>query len=319
MYKQAINDNYVSNYNNGISIWDIANKYNDTYKNVSEAITGHRFEARLLPVEEKCRIVEMYNNGMSTVKIGKMYGLNNKPIAVVLKEFGIDRTGVGRRRYSLDESYFETIDSANKAYIIGFLSADGCNFPNKGTVSMSLEECDKEILEKIRTETNNERPLEFIDYSNKHDFGYTYKNQYRLLMFSRKICDDLNNVGVIPNKSLRLEFSKSIPEEFIPDYIRGVFDGDGSMGVRSLETYTGTISLSITSTYSFCNTLQIILNNLHIESRISDASNNNGITAALYIYKKESMKKFLDWIYKDAELYLKRKHDIYLYHYQIAA
>lgn len=319
MYKQAINDDYINDYNNGISIWDIAMKYNDTYKKVSEAITGHRFETRLLPINEKYRIVELYNNGMSTVKIGKLYGVNNKPIAVVLKEFGIDRTGVGQRHYFLDENYFEKIDSANKAYIIGFLSADGCNYPDKGTVSMSLEECDKEILEKIRIETKNERPLEFIDYTNKHDFGYTYKNQYRLLMFSRKICNDLNNIGVVPNKSLCLEFSKSIPEKFIPDYIRGVFDGDGSMGVRNLKVYNGTLSLSITSTYSFCNTLQSILNKQNIESKISEASNNNGITASLSIHKKESMKKFLDWIYKDAVLYLKRKHDIYLYHYKIAS
>ena len=319
MYKQAINKEYIKEYDNGFSIWDIAAKYNDTYKNVTEAITNHRFEARFLPVSEKKRIVSLYQNGMSTVKIGNLYGINNKPVAIVLKEYGINRTGVGQRKYAINENYFSTIDSSNKAYIIGFLSADGSNNPKKQTVSMSLEECDKEILEKIRLEVNSERPLEFLDYSNKHDFGYTYKNQYRLLFFSKKICNDLIKIGVIPNKSLCLEFSNCIPEKYYPDYIRGIFDGDGSIGVHSLQTYKGYLSVSITSTFAFCNRLQTILSNLGINSRVSEASNKNGITASLMITAKDSIKKFLDWIYKDAKLYLKRKHDVYLYHYNLAA
>lgn len=310
---------YIKEYNNGFSIWEITKKYNDTYKNVSEAISGHRFEARFLPTSEKERIVSLYRNGMSTVKIGNLYGVNNKPISVVLDEYGIDRVGIGRRKYIINENYFSLIDSPNKAYIIGFLSADGSNNPQKQTVSMSLEECDKEILEKIRLEIGSERPLEFLDYSNKHDFGYTYKNQYRLLLFSKKICDDLLKIGVIPNKSLQLEFSDHIPEKFYSDYIRGVFDGDGSIGVHSLQTYKGHLSLSITSTFAFCNKLQSILNNMNIKSRVSEASNKNGITAMLSISAKDSIKTFLDWIYKDADLYLKRKHDVYLYHYNLVA
>ena len=54
------------------------------------------------------------------------------------------------RRYNLDEEYFDNINSQNKAYILGFLYADGSNNPKKHTVSISLQEEDRYILEWMR-------------------------------------------------------------------------------------------------------------------------------------------------------------------------
>jgi len=316
MNKQPINKDYIKEYNNGLSIWDICNKYNNTYKNVYESITGHRFEARLLPEYEKERICELYLSGNSTVKIGRMYGVNNKPIAIILKEYNIKREqGRFVRKYHINEFYFDTIDTPNKAYIIGLLSADGCNYPKKQTISISLEESDREILEKICKEMDNEHPLEYLDYTDKHDFGYHYKNQYRMLIFSSHMCSRLSEIGIIPNKSLSLKFSSCIPDEYLSHYIRGIFDGDGSIGVRDLSNYKGNVSVSITSTFDFCLKLQEILQKLDIESTVIEASNHNGITAYLSISKNTYKKKFLDWIYKDADLYLKRKYDVYIQHY----
>ena len=313
-----INNDYLQSYNEGMTIWQIAEKYNDTYKNTYEYVIEKPFAAKNLPIEEKKRICELYNNGLSTVKIGEMYGTRHKPIAKVLEEFNIQRNQAKFvRKYSLDETYFDNIDTPNKAYVVGFLSADGCNNISKGTISMSLEACDKEILEQICIDMKNEHPLEFIDYTNKHDFGYTYKDQYRMLIFSIHMCHQLEKIGVVPNKSLKLKLSESIPKEYYSHYIRGIFDGDGSMGAKSLDTYKGSLSLSITSTYDVCIELQNILNEMGINSRIVEASNHNGITAVLNIDKSNSIKKFLDWIYKDAELYLKRKYDLYLYHYKL--
>lgn len=316
MEKQKINIEYIKDFQSGLSIWDIAKKYNNTYKNVSESITGHRFEAKLLPFNEKEKIRNLYLEGNSTVQIGKLYGVNNKCIASVLNEYNICRNqAIFVRKYNVNETYFDSIDTPNKAYIIGLLSADGCNYPEKGTIYISLEECDVDLLNRIREEMKNEHPLEFIDYTNKHDFGYTYKNQYRMLIFSSHMCKVLEDIGIIPNKSLLLKFSEAIPIEFYSHYIRGVFDGDGSLGVKDINTYKGTISISITSTFDFCNHLQKILNEMDINSIVSEASNKNGITAVLNINKNESKFKFLNWIYEDADLLLQRKYEIYLRHY----
>ena len=309
MNKCDIDYKYVEEYNNGLSIWQIAEKYNDTYKNSYEKITGNRFESRLLPDIEKEKICEMYLNGMSTVKIGKMYGLWNHSIAKVLKEKDIERdSSVFVRKYALDEAYFDEIDTPTKAYIYGFLLSDGTNNPDKGTVSISLQEEDKNILERMRREMKSEKPLEYLDYSNKHDFGYHYKNQYRMLLFSRRICSSLSKHGLVKNKSLVVEFP-NFNDEIMPSMIRGMWDGDGTLGL-----YNNTINISLTATRMFCEGLEKYLEiKLNIKScHIYDSSCHNGITKCICIGKNKDKIKFLKWMYKDANIYLQRKYDKYI-------
>ena len=275
-----------------------------------------RYNEKYFTEEEKEQIIQMYLNGISTVKIGKKFMVSHKIIAKVLDQFGIPRTGVGRRKYNLNENYFDEIDTHNKAYCLGFLYADGCNSMSKGTISMSLAEDDKEILEKIRSEIGSEKELEFIDYTTKHDFGYKYKNQYRLLLFSAHMCRSLESHGMTPNKSLSLEFP-NIKQEFIPDFIRGMFDGDGSVYQGKKPTQ---FTLTITSTNDFCKKLKEIVEiTLDVNCHIYDASNHNGITKVFAISGKNQVKTFLDWIYNNAEMFLERKYQRYLkYFYKIA-
>lgn len=324
MKKQKLNNNYIKDYNNGLTIWQLVEKYHDTYKNISEAISGHRFEARLLPDNEKSRIIQMYNDGLSTVKIGKIYGVNNKSIAVVLEENGISRNQKRFvRKYTINESFFDNIDTQDKAYCLGFLAADGCNFPKKGTISMSLEECDKNILEKMCTVMNNQHPLEYIDYSNKHDFGYTYKNQYRMLIFSSHMCNSLIDKGIIPSKSNSLKFPYFLTEELLPHYIRGLSDGDGSLGYKNKENFISKgekkLNYSLTSTIYMCNGIaEYLYKNMDIIPKIIEASNHNGYTYSLYITKQNDIITFLNWLYQDCNLYLQRKYDLYQYYLSVA-
>lgn len=318
MNKCAVNSIYVNEILCGLSIWDIALKYNDTYKNVYESTSGKRFEARFLPETEKQKICDLYlSRKMSTVQLGQLYGVGNKCIAVVLKERDIQRCSQEfNRQYSVDEHYFDAIDNSNKAYCFGLIAADGnVNF-NKRTISICLEECDKEILELVNKEIKNSKPIDFIDYSNKHDFGYTYKNQYCLRIFSTHMCNTLISQGIAERKSYHFQFPK-LDTDLLSHFVRGYFDGNGSMGFRNVTNYMAKskgcrLSLSITSTFEFCNSLSDLLLSLGIYSKVAEASNKNGITAALYISKIKDINLFLEWMYKDANIYLKRKHDIYL-------
>ena len=261
--------------------------------------------------EEK-NIIDLYQNkNMSTVKIGKKYGCSHKKIAKVLESYNIPRTGISRRKYRINENFFDKIDNQDKAYILGFLYADGCNYKPKQTVSMSLQEEDFDILEKIRVCMGNEHPLEYIDYSNKHDFGYTYKNQYRMLIFSKHMCDSLDNIGMTPNKSLTLEFPM-IDKELYRHFIRGYFDGDGSVYQSFVNENNKPVTLTITSTLLFLEKIkQIISDELGIYAGIYDASNHNGITKVLSM-STEASNIFLDWLYLDANLYMQRKYDRYM-------
>lgn len=109
----------------------------------------------------------MYKKGLSITQIGEKLKIYHKLVSKVLKENNIERKNNNKRTYKLNEHYFDKIDTPNKAYILGFFYADGCNIMSKSTVTMSLEETDKEILEKIRLEIGSERQLEFIEQSKK--------------------------------------------------------------------------------------------------------------------------------------------------------
>lgn len=279
-----------------------------------DTIERKNYKKYLFTEEQKKLICDLYEEYGSTVKVGEKFGVGHKVIAKVLKEFGIARTAASKRKYALNEHYFDEIDTPNKAYIFGFLMADGCNNKSKSTISMSLEEKDKEILDKIRMEIGSERPLEFIDYTNKHDFGYTYKNQYRLLMFSIHMCEVLEQYGMIPNKSLIAEFPV-LPASLVKHFIRGLFDGDGSVYrskyKKTRNSYQHT--LTITSTFSMCEKLvEIVEREVKINCHIYDASNRNGITKVFTISGKNQIKKFMDWMYQDADLFLQRKYNRYL-------
>lgn len=267
--------------------------------------------------EQENQIIDMYlNQNMSTVKIGKMFGCTHKPILKVLERHNIPRTGVGQRKYKLDEHYFDVIDTPNKAYILGFLYADGNNSMEKQTIKMALEESDINILETIRNELNSEKPLVYVDNSKYKRNGYTSKNQWYLEFHSKHMCEVLNDIGMIPNKSLKLEFP-NIQENLYSHFIRGYFDGDGSI-YKHCKLNSAT--LTITSTESFCKKLkEICEKELGIYCGIYDASNHNGITKVFSIGCKNSCKILLDWLYTDAEMYLQRKYDRYIsYFYSVA-
>lgn len=286
----------------------------DIYK--VECVERKNYKKYIFSEEQKNLVVKLYKEYGSAPKVGKLFGVGNHVIEKILKERGVERIGVGRRTYQINERYFDKIDTSNKAYILGFLYADGSNVKSKRTVSMSLEERDRDILEDIRNEIGSERPLEFIDYSNKCDFGYTYKNQYRLLLFSSHMCNTLEQIGMIPNKSLVVDFP-TLPNEFIRHFVRGLFDGDGSVyrnKYKNRNSYQHI--LTITSTLMLCEKLvDIVENTLGINCHIYDASNHNGITKVFNISGKNQIKKFMDWIYDDADLKLQRKYDRYIQYF----
>lgn len=284
------------------------------YKNGKEVYNKISFnEAELEDIKNS------YLNGESSVSIGKRYGYSHKPILKALREMGVEidqKRFV--RKYKLNESYFDVIDVPSKAYILGLLHSDGSNNMNKSTISISLQEEDRELLEKVRKEIGSEKPLEYLDYTNKHDFGYNYKNQYRLLMFSSHMCNQLDLLGITPNKSLTIGFPDWISNDLLSHYIRGVYDGDGSIYSFYRNDNNIPITVTITATSSFCEELKIRCEKiLGITAGIYDASCHNGITKVFTLSGRNISKTFLDWIYKDADLYLQRKYDRYCKYYGI--
>ena len=100
--------------------------------------------------ESKCQeMVNLYLTGeYSCHAIGKIHGTVGMSVWNVLKRHGV-KVNKTNRKYTLDESYFDQIDTEEKAYFLGLLYADGCNYEKKNTISIGLQDKDILILENL--------------------------------------------------------------------------------------------------------------------------------------------------------------------------
>ncbi len=119
------------------------------------------------------------------------------------------------------KDFFRKIDTEEKAYWLGFIAADGNISKDKYTCSIEIKQSDKEHLEKFSKIFNNYYPVLQIDK--------VYPS-VKICIHSKQCCLDLEQYGIIPNKSLILDINFNlISEELLPHFIRGYFDGDGSI------------------------------------------------------------------------------------------
>jgi len=263
--------------------------------------------------KEKIEILEKYKTGKFTCEsLSKEYDISRKAISGLLKRRGIivnNNQSNLQRKYTLNESYFDIINTEGKAYFLGLLYADGYNNENRNCVQITLQERDKEILEIFNSELASNRPLLFI---NQKKYNTNAQNTYRLSISSKKISDKLKELGCPQKKSFIIKFPGKgiISNDLLRHFIRGYFDGDGSFSYhhnKSCNCYQ--YSSSIVSTENFCLQLSIILKNiLNINCFIDKRhKNKNTPTRQLHISGTNQVMKFLKWIYDNSKVNLKRK------------
>lgn len=189
----------------------------------------------------------------------------------------------------MNENYFNNIDHPHKAYIIGFIAADGCIIIDpkwyKNRVEITIKESDVEVLEFIYKE---------LDLSCKISYR-TVKTSYskcksaRLNIDSKIIINDLLKLGLAPRKSLTLK-TPNIPKKYLIDFYRGLFDGDG--GITFGEN--GSIQVHL------CGTLEVVTDfKIFCESYLSKKypiRKNHSIWS--YIICGRNAIKILDILYQ---------------------
>ena len=193
--------------------------------------------------------------------------------------------------YKTNEQYFDTIDTEEKAYFLGFIYADG-NI-HKYMFTIGLNKKDELLLFKLKNFISPTRP---IYYCKKRPV-------VTLCIENKKLSASLKKAGVVERKSLILKFPESeiVPVHLYSHFIRGYFDGDGS--IYNLSNRKSVFGLKIISSDSFINTLVNFLKKLNINLRISKC----GKVSSAITTKKIEIKKFYDYIYKNSTIHLNRK------------
>ncbi len=224
------------------------------------------------------------------------------------------------RTYSFNIDYFSIIDTSDKAYFLGLLYADGQNHIAGNYIRLSLNECDEHILNSfIKYINGNNKILKIILENENHS------NSSYLQLNSKKMCNDLYNLGCFQNKTNILVFpnEKQLPKMFQKDFIRGYFDGDGSVWegkrykaiVKDSKHINGYRNRTIQNVkFNMTGTIDVITNiqNILIDElgfkkvKLNTSKRINNCIQLEYSGRKQ-MKIFYDYIYYNTNLYLIRK------------
>lgn len=200
-------------------------------------------KGKLKPFEDE--ICKLYTMGYTTTQLAKRYGCDVKAITYLLKKRGVAiRPKTEYRKYGINDTYFDNLDSDSKLYILGFITADGYIRRDKinSLIKFHIHKQDREILEFIRSEICPEKPIHQYD-----------EDHLTLIIHSKRLVDRLYEIGITQAKSKTIKYPNCIPEEFHGSFIRGLFDGDGSIGMTD-----GSLRWYLVGTYDICNRVQEI-------------------------------------------------------------
>lgn len=209
---------------------------------------GRKKEEVNQEIQEK--IIKLYNQGYGITYISKQINKDSNmtfsfdKVKRVLKDNNIKLRNYNEaiavkpyediRKYKINDNY--NLESHNGAWLLGFLAADGY-LPDtngaKNRITISLAEIDKEVLELIKKELEYEGPINEYESSS----GYPFVS----LSFTSKILrEKIESYNIVNNKTFKLNYlPANLPEKYILDFIRGFFDGDGSIYAIEKEKKIG--------------------------------------------------------------------------------
>ena len=127
------------------------------------------------------------------------------------------------RESDKDKTYFSR-ENSNMAWMLGFLASDGYISKKDNEIGIGLARKDHDILEIIRNELKLQTPVK--DYVN--NLGYDCS---KLTWSCAEHKRDLAKYSIVPAKTSILEPPLNLNPKYYIDYIRGYFDGDGSVSI----------------------------------------------------------------------------------------
>ena len=238
------------------------------------------------------KVIKLKKQGMSYEKIGKILKTDRRIISRQIQENKIVFE-------TINENMFNTIDTEEKAYWLGFLYADGYLNPKNYQMEVSLKQEDVLHLEKLKEFLNIQSKITTREITIKNK---KYKS-VRLSFANKNMFNDLINLGCTPAKSLTLIFPNNnlVPPNLKRHFMRGFIDGDGSL-VYTNKTYC----FGFTSTKEF---IEEACKYFNLKNYKLDTS---GKAFTWRSGHKTLVKQYLKIFYDDSNIYLNRKYEKFL-------
>lgn len=258
------------------------------------------------PYEEK-EVVNHYLSSKNLIKTRTNFHISTEKLKEILAKEGIFPSV---RKTTLNIKYFEKIDTAEKAYWLGFIAADGCIHKHGYKLSFCLKDTDIDLLLNFKKAINSGSPVTkrktFDKRTNKTYFSCT------LQINSKEFCQHIRNHGVNENKSSSFYFPK-INEIFYSHFIRGLYDGDGGLFVRTSKIRKKTtLHFSLLSTLECLSFIKDYLEK-NLKLTVQKIRQTQYKNLSLLSIQKD-INLFLNWIYLNStvESRLYRKYNKFI-------
>lgn len=251
---------------------------------------------------DKQFLKECLEKGMSSRDISNLpnVSINNKTVIYYIHKYGLEEC----MKYSkpkYNETYFENINSKEKAYILGYLLADG--YITNLCLEFGCALADKELLDFIAKELNTKVIVDNTFDKKAHRFP-----RARINICNKKIINDLlrYTVGCKENKTFP-RINKNLQHYML----LGFFDGDGCLTWgRRKDRNRLWQKVNFTGSYKLLYAIQKLLQKLKITSSLHPKGTEN--CYVLELASKEDVKNILSYMYKDEKfVVLHRKFEKY--------
>jgi len=290
---------------NNVEIKIISEKYNISLSSLLKLRKKYNFniQSYVSKTQENLICEKLIHTNCAETKLAKEFNVSPATIRNIRSRNNISKkTQRSDELLKVDENYFENINTADKAYYLGWITSDGC-INNNYYLQIGLSSKDIEFLKKFKENIKSE-----------HKISIRKNGKYELSVFAiscKKICLDLAKHGVTKDKSKILNFPKTIQEEFLSDYLRGLFEGDGTWNIYQPKNPKKRPAIQF-GIYSpvlnfLVETQEYLMSKLNLNKTKIFPPNKKDTCFKLVYCGNVQVKKLYDFMYKNANLKLERK------------
>lgn len=301
--------------NKGFNISEIAEYFKTSRPTMGRFLKVYGLKTNSKKQQDYCKsidekeVTEEYLKGKTISDLAKFFNVSNTVIKRCLKNQKISpRTNSEvHQKYTIYSEYFNQIDTMNKAYLLGFLCADGW-VTDRNEFGVAVKNSDAEVLLFFKNELKTNKELKFVNEG----------RALELRLQNKYVADKLKSYGVVPRKSLILNIETVIDKAKLDNnqikaFLLGYFDGDGGFSKSKPTPKYNYIQFSsnITGTLETCNYFKKFFNNIGFMTKRNKDEKNN------YTYRiggRNKVKQAFSQLYEivdKIDFFYKRKYDIY--------
>lgn len=263
----------------------------------------------ITPELEQLVVNDFLTSDIHVKEIHKKYNVGKWIFKKISKKYNLPCKKYKRILIKANRDYFETIDTASKAYWLGFIVGDGCVRYTKSTnsyvLAIELSRIDITHLEKFKQDISSDNTIRIRDrYSEKYN---TIRKSCSIEIGGEKLCKDLDRNGAKFNKSKELNLP-NLPDNLMRHYLRGLIDADGCWHIRTGTTRMEFRFVSPVKSFIY-DVMRFFMDKCDLRE-LKILSNENKTCHAFQYGGSTQCRRIYEYLYGDGGPWLDRKYKL---------